>query len=331
MTRAGWLFALLLMAGAACSRGGHDVPSVAPADHVLLITIDTLRADRVGAYGYARASTPALDGLAKNGARFDRAFAAAPITQTSHATLLTGRYPQGHGARHNGMRIHDSVPTLAERFKAAGFATGAFVAAFPLDKRFGLARGFEIYGDQMPRDASGRQANERAGRAVVDAAIAWLATTGSKRVFLWVHLFEPHAPYGDPVNPAFAGLSASDRYDREVTEADAQIGRLLNALGPRRARTLIVATSDHGEAFGEHGEIGHSMFVYDTTLRVPLLMEGPNIVAGRAVDRDVGLVDVAPRSPRARGSAGSVLTAGAFRPSLPNHPAAPSRGRSPAR
>lgn len=288
-----------------------EAPTASPStDHVVIITIDTLRADRVGAYGYARASTPAIDGIAKNGVLFERAFAAAPITQTSHATLLTGRYPQGHGARHNGMRIGDTVPTLAERFKAAGFATGAFVAAFPLDKRFGLARGFDTYSDTMPADAQGRPANERAGRVVVDEAVAWLASTQGRRVFLWVHLFEPHAPYGDPSNPSFAGLSASDRYDREVAEADAQVGRLLAALGDRRARTLIIATSDHGEAFGEHGEIGHSMFVYDTTLRVPLVMEGPGVARARTVaGADVGLVDVAATA-AARAGLGTMDTDG---------------------
>ena len=264
-----------------CSRTEPPPAASTAADHVLLITIDTLRADRVGAYGYARAVTPALDSIAKNGARFDRAFAAAPITQTSHATILTGRYPQGHGARHNGMRIGESVPTLAEKFKAAGFATGAFVAAFPLDRRFGLARGFDVYSDTMPIGADGRQMNERPGRVVVDEAIAWLGSSAGKRTFLWVHVFEPHAPY-------------VSGYDNEVAEADRQVARLLGALGERRAKTLIVATSDHGEAFGEHGEIGHSMFVYDTTLRVPLVIEGPGVAAGLTISHyDVGLVDLA--------------------------------------
>lgn len=287
-------FRRMLVCAAAVSASGACVstpPAAERVDHVVLITIDTLRADRVGAYGYARAATPAIDSLAAAGARFDHAFAAAPITLTSHATLLTGRYPQGHGARHNGMRVSERVPTLAERFRAAGFATGAFVAAFPLDRRFGLARGFDTYSDTMPRDAAGRQLNERPARAIVDEAIAWL--NQSNRLFLWVHLFEPHAPYGDPADAALAGLSSSDRYDREIAEADAQIARLLAALGDRRAHALIVATSDHGEAFGEHGEIGHSMFVYDTTLRVPLVMSGPGVQAGQVVAEDVGLVDVA--------------------------------------
>ena len=293
------VFLVVLIAASALSAGCASGENAAPdastrAEHVLLITVDTLRADRVGAYGHARASTPALDSLARAGIRFDRAFATAPITQTSHASLLTGRYPAGHGARHNGIRINPSVATIADSFRAAGFATGAFVAAFPLDERFGLARGFDIYGDTMPSDANGRALNERPGRLVVDEAIQWLTTAGSKRVFLWVHLFEPHAPYGDPADGRLAGLSASDRYDRDVAEADRQIARLLAALGDRRPRTLVVATADHGEAFGEHGEIGHSIFTYDTTLRVPLVMQGPGIAAATVSGGDVSLIDVAP-------------------------------------
>ena len=171
---------------AACAR--RPVPA-APASvrSVVLITIDTLRADRVGAYGHTRARTPVLDGLARRGTRFDRAYAAAPITLTSHASLMTGRYPPGHGARHNGMRIDAGVPVLAEAFGKSGFATGAFVGAFPLDRRFGLARGFHAYGGRMPRTA-GAVANERPGRAVVDEAVGWLRGLATARFFLWLHL-----------------------------------------------------------------------------------------------------------------------------------------------
>ena len=183
---------------AACSQETPKPnPAAAPPRHVVLITIDTLRADHLGAYGHAAARTPAIDALARDGVRFDRAFATAPITLTSHASLMTGRYPPGHGARHNGIRVDLKVPTLAEALARAGFATAAFVGAFPLDRRFGLIKGFQTYGDTMPRDARGRPANERAGRLVVDEALAWVAEHRNERVFLWVHLFEPHAPYGD--------------------------------------------------------------------------------------------------------------------------------------
>ena len=297
---------------AACST---ERPASKPAArNLLLITIDTLRADHVGAYGYAPARTGTLDALAKSGAVFEHAYAAAPITLPSHATLLTGRYPPGHGARDNGLRISATVPTLATALHAKGFATGAFVAAFPLDHQFGLDRGFDVYGDFLPRAADGKLANERPAADVVNDAIAWLRqqnlelgtqnselrtpnserrTTNAERrtspFFLWVHVFEPHAPYGDPASTR----PLIDRYDEEIATADHEIGRLIAALGPAASSTLVVAAGDHGEAFGEHGEYAHSIFVYDTTLRVPLLMSGPGIRAGTRVAGAVTLADVA--------------------------------------
>jgi len=301
--RSFWLI-LLLVSG--CGGSGpsdttlkgprNDAASEAlkgPA-RVVLVTIDTLRADHVGAYGYTSARTPALDGLARDGVRFDRAFAAAPITLTSHASLMTGLYPPGHGARDNGMHVDVKIPTLAERFAHAGFATAAFVAAFPLDSRFGLNKGFGTYGDRMPRGPDGRLANERPGRAVVDEALAWLDQHRGGRFFLWVHLFEPHAPYGNPADPADARRPVAARYDEDIAEADRQIARLLDGLHDARNDTLIVAAADHGEAFGEHEEISHSVFVYDTTLRVPLIVAGPGVPHGTHVTDDVSLVDVAP-------------------------------------
>jgi choline-sulfatase len=280
---------------AACARAAPPPPAAASAvRNVVIITIDTLRADHVGAYGYGAARTPAMDGLARDGVRFDRAFATAPITLTSHASLMTGRYPPGHGARHNGMRLDLKTPTLAEHFARAGFATAAFVAAFPLDRRFGLIKGFRTYGDAMPRDANGRVTNERPARAVVDDALAWADQHRNDRVFLWVHLFEPHAPYGDPAIASTAQRSALVRYDEDIAEADAQVARLLAGLRYDRAQSLVVLTADHGEAFGEHGEISHSVFTYDTTLRVPLMLSGGSIARGEAVASAVSLVDIAP-------------------------------------
>jgi arylsulfatase A-like enzyme/Flp pilus assembly protein TadD len=273
------------------------------ARNLVLITIDTLRADHVGAYGYTRAQTATLDELARTGVRFDRAYAAAPITLPSHATLLSGRYPPSHGARDNGMAAQ-SVPTLATVLKAKGFKTAAFVGAFPLDHQFGLDRGFDVYSDRLGRDATGRPANERPAAQVVDEAIAWIGTTNaeprtpnseSPRFFLWVHLFDPHAPYGD----ASAGRPVLERYDEDIATADREAGRLLKALGAR-TDTLVVAASDHGEAFGEHGEYAHSIFVYDTTLRVPLIMNGPGLRAVVVPDA-VSLVDVAPTAARLLG------------------------------
>jgi choline-sulfatase len=301
------VFVVFLLA--ACNRTPPPAPIQKP--NVLLITIDTLRADRLGSYGWTRARTPVLDALATRGTRFTRAYATAPITLTSHASMLTGRYPPGHGARHNGMAMSSDPPTLAGVLHEGGFETAAFVSAFPLDRRFGLTRGFDHYDDELPRGSDGKPLNERAGAVTVDRAIAWIrARPETARVFVWIHLFEPHAPYGDL--PAEAGShamsgnaqspepraqsptsSASDRYDAEIATADREIGRLLKEWRSLQ-ETLVIATADHGEAFGEHGEIGHSIFVYDTTLQVPLIISGPGVPAGRTIDETVALIDIAP-------------------------------------
>jgi choline-sulfatase len=292
---------LAALVSTACSRATQEPPG---AQRVVFITIDTLRADHVGAYGYTKARTPNLDAIAKDGTMFERAYAAAPITLPSHATLMTGRYPPGHGSRDNGLRISTGVPTLAEAFKAKGFDTAAFVAAFPLDHQFGLNRGFDVYGDHIPRGPDGRVANERPASQVVDEAIAWLRTKDQgprpkDPFFLWVHFFDPHAPYGDPSS----GRPALDRYDDEIATVDREIGRLLAALGNARAQTLVVVAGDHGEAFGEHGEYAHSIFVYDTTLRVPLMMNGPGVPAALRIGEAVTLADVAPTVGRLTGAA----------------------------
>lgn len=289
----GWLGIAAAGCGGAAPSPPAE-PAAAPAarvvpKHVLLVTIDTLRADRIGAYGYAQARTPNLDALAASGLRVTHAYATAPVTLPSHASILTGRYPPAHGARHNGIALHVGTATLATTLRDAGFATGAFVSAFPLDHRFGLAAGFDVYGDRWARQPDGRPADERAGQLTVDEALAWRRSARDARTFLWVHLFEPHAPYGD----AGTGRSVSDRYDDEVAEADRQVGRLLDGLGAARAETLVVVTADHGEAFGEHGEIGHSLFIYDTTLQVPLILSGPGVARGLLPD-PVPLVDIAP-------------------------------------
>ena len=292
--------------GSACAR--KDRAATPRAQNLVLITIDTLRADHVGAYGWAAARTPTLDTLARDGAVFERAYAAAPITLPSHATIISGRYPPGHGARDNGIRMSSSVPTLATELRARGFKTAAFVAAFPLDHQFGLSSGFDVYSDHLPRGPGGRLANERPASQVIDEASAWLHSAGPKgsalpappaqRFFLWVHLFEPHAPYGDPTDTTRTALQ---RYDDEIATADSQIGRLMKPLRPLTGDSLIIVAGDHGEAFGEHGEFAHSIFVYDTTLRVPLTMTGPGIRAGTRVEDPVTLADVAPTAIRMLG------------------------------
>ena len=303
------------MAATACGQADRQVPAArSQAQNLVLITIDTLRADRVGAYGYAAAQTPAMDRLAREGVRFNRAFTTAPITLSAHASLLSGRYPPGHGARHNGIAMAGEVPTLATLLHNSGFATGAFVSAFPLDDRFGLARGFDVYDDELPRGPDRRPMNERGGDESVRRAVAWLNANATRRTFLWVHLFEPHAPYGDARDNRAVGV----RYDEEIAASDRAVAQVLGALGERSAETLVVLAADHGEAFGEHGEVGHSIFVYDTTLRIPLLMRGPGLPAGAVIDVPVSLVDIAPTVLPLLGVAPSDVDGVSLQPSFSN-------------
>lgn len=290
----------LVAASCGSSRGqAQQRASTAAGERlsVVLVTLDTLRADRLGAYGYAQAETPHLDRLAGLGQRFDQAMAAAPLTLPSHATLLSGRLPQHHGLRLNGAgTLPPELPTLASVLGAAGFRTGAFVGAFVLDRRFGLARGFEVYDDEIPRDPTrpeGLEA-ERPGHAVVDAATAWLAQADPRPFFLWVHLFDAHAPY-EPPEP-YRGRHLDQPYDGEVAELDHQVGRLLEALGrtSQAERTIVAVVADHGEGLGDHGELTHGLLLYEPTVRVPLLLQGPGLPAGRTVATPVSTADLAP-------------------------------------
>jgi arylsulfatase A-like enzyme/Tfp pilus assembly protein PilF len=264
---------------------------------VLLITIDTLRADRVGAYGWRAAATPVLDRLASGGILFPNAFTAVPVTLASHATLLTGRNPYHHGVRGNSFyRLRDGDPTLATSLQQRGYDTAAVVGAAVLDHRFGLNHGFDSYDDGMASENRGTLIAERDASAVVSRAVAWLNHPGRRSpFFLWVHLFDPHHPYEAP--EPFRSRFAAAPYDGEIAFADEQIGRLLNALAAteRLEQTIVVATSDHGESFGEHGEATHGVLLYDSTLRVPLIISGPGVPRGQRASEDaVGLVDVAP-------------------------------------
>jgi choline-sulfatase len=264
-------------------------PGVEPPLSILLITIDTLRADRVGAYGDAKARTPALDALARQGVLFERAYTPVPITLPAHVSLMTGLLPPAHGVRGNGaFALGPSVPTLAEALKASGRRTAAFVGGFPLSRRFGLSRGFDEYDDAMSKSAGvNYDFAERRARDVVDAATRWLSQNPGA-VFVWVHLFDPHAPYDPP--PEF---HTDDPYRDEIASADAAMSTLMSAWDARAGRSIVVATSDHGEAFGEHGEWSHSLLIYDTTLHVPLLIRAPGFEAGKRSQLSVGLVDVA--------------------------------------
>jgi arylsulfatase A-like enzyme/Flp pilus assembly protein TadD len=236
-----------------------------------------------------------LDTLAEQGVRFDAAISPTPLTLPSHASLMTALDPPDHGVRHNGIhRLGGGIPTLAERLADAGFETAAFVGALVLDSRFGIDRGFSVYDDAMTGRMSGHVGYaERSADAVADAALEWLERAPD-RFFLWLHFYDAHADYAPP--PGFASAFASRPYQGEIAFVDAQLGRVLDALERRwpGEGTLVVATSDHGESLGEHGEATHSYTVYGATQRIPLLMSGPGLPPGRVVAETVRLVDVAP-------------------------------------
>jgi choline-sulfatase len=296
---------VFLRDGRASSRG--------PAHrNVLLITIDTLRWDRLGSYGATLKATPVLDRLAEGGARFETAIAHAPLTAPSHASILTGLTPLRHGIRDNGAFVlSPSITTLASSFRNAGYATAAFVSGFPLDRRFGFASGFQTYDDRLPgSSAPGRAAyTERRADETTTHVLTWLhsqqstATSSSSPAtvpwFLWVHYFDPHAAYDPP--PKWRERMPTP-YDGEVAFVDEQIGRVLARLNELRldTNTVIAVTADHGESLGEHGEETHGVFIYDSTLRVPLIVAGPGVSSGivanvvaRGIDLMPTLLDLA--------------------------------------
>ncbi len=275
--------------------------SAAERPNVVLITIDTLRADHLGCYGDASALTPALDDLARRGVRFATAVAHAPLTAPSHASILTSQTPLKHGMRDNGGYVLPAgVRSVAETFRNAGYGTAAFVSGFPLTRRFGLDRGFETYDDHLPRGSDKRRTAyvERSADRTTDAVVKWLDATASSSpsrapLFLWVHYFDPHAPYEPPA--AFAGRVGSP-YAGEIAFVDSQIARLLGHVETRvgLSRTLVLVTADHGESLGEHGEDTHGIFLYDSTLRVPFIVAGPGVPSGRVPTTVARGIDVAP-------------------------------------
>src|SRR5260221_672426 len=271
-------------------------PVRSPRPNVLLVTIDTLRADHVGAYGYARARTLTLDRLAREGGLVEDAVVQVPQTRPSHASLLTGLYPYEHGIRDNASPpLKAGTPTIAAAFRAAGYDTGAFIGAYPVSRASGLQQGFATFDDPFGagEKATTRDAEmERRAEKVVDAALGWLRRPRAAPFFAWVHLFDPHAPYEPPA----AYADKTQPYDGEVAYADAQLGRLLAWLDQSglRGRTFVVVTSDHGEGLGDHGEDEHLFFVYDSTLKVPLLWSGPGLTAGRRVAGQFRSVDLLP-------------------------------------
>ena len=253
---------------------------------VVLITLDTTRADYVGRRenGAGASLTPRLDVLGRNGAVFRRALTAAPLTLPAHCSLLTGLLPPAHGVRDNGTAsLPPDIPTLAEVFSRSGYRTAAFVSSAVLDRRFGLARGFDVYDDVLIAERVGEHNDpERDAASVTDAALAWAAKLERGRpYFVWVHYYDPHAPYLPPGDGKDA--SPTRRYAGEIAYVDREAGRLLAGL-PGADRRLVAAVGDHGEMLGEHGEKEHGVFLYEASLAVPLIVAGPGVPAGRVVD-----------------------------------------------
>ena len=246
---------------------------------VLLITIDTLRADRLGCYGCREAQTPNMDRLAAEGVMFEQVGAQVPVTLPSHATILTGLPPASHGVHDNStFSLADTVTTLAEVFRKAGYRTGAVVGAYVLARQFGLGQGFEDYDDSFDdTQGSGSEAEsvERRAAEVARRGIDWLEQHRRTPFFLWLHFFDPHMPYDPP--PPLGRDDYASPYDGEVSYVDRELGRVfrwLQEVGLEQS-TLVVLTSDHGEGLGSHDEETHGVFLYESTLRVPLILRWP--------------------------------------------------------
>jgi choline-sulfatase len=244
----------------------HESPGVdVPKPSILLVTLDTTRADAIGA------DTPAFNALAKKGTTFTHAYAAVPQTLPSHASIMTGLYPGGHGVHENARFLATRYPLLAEKLHDAGYRTAAFVSAFAVAKRFGLGRGFDVYDEDFGRDRAERPAKE-----TTDRAIAYLESADGPQ-FVWVHYYDPHYPYTPP--EPYRTRYAANPYRGEVASMDEQLGRLVAAFG-KRGNAAIVVVADHGEGLGEHGEQQHGNLLYQTTMHVPLLFVGPGFKAG---------------------------------------------------
>jgi len=278
----------------ACSRSRPTVS--ARGFNLLLVTIDTVRADHIGVWGYRNTETPNIDKLAKEGVRLADVSSPVPLTAPSHASILTGLLPPRHGLRNNGEeKLADTTPTLATRLSDAGYRTGAFVGAFVLDHRFGFSHGFDTYDDEIPFEPSANFDAKRPGRIVVDRALAWLGTPSNKPFFAWVHLFDAHAPY-EPPEP-YRTLFPERPYDGEIAELDYEIGRLLDWLqrSGQASHTIVAVAGDHGEALGDHGELTHGLLLYQCSLHVPVIIRAPEVLpASSVVATPLSLVDVAP-------------------------------------
>ena len=299
---------LILFAGVAALHAAAQT-TAKPAPNVVLITIDTLRADHLGCYGYKPIKTPNIDGLAADGVRFERAFTVVPVTLPSHSSMLTGTYPMFSGMHDfSGNKLSPLQPTLATVLKQAGYQTGAVIASAVLDSRFGLNQGFDFYYDHFDfnrLDETNLEEMKRPGNVVADVALNWLekdflkkdrpSKTSQKKFFLWIHLYDPHLPYHLP--ESYSREYPAQPYDGEIAFADEQVGRVLRFLKEKGLyrNTVIVLCGDHGESLGEHGEKSHGFFIYNATMHVPLIIRLPGDEAPhKVVDLPVSLVDLMP-------------------------------------
>ncbi len=268
-----------------------------PVKSLLLITLDTMRADRLGCYNDPLARTPAIDALARQGILFENCYTPVPLTLPAHCSLLTGRWPLSHGVRNNGSyKLPGAALTLAEKLSFAGYDTGALVASYVLKGKFGLDQGFDLYDDRLgTQEKSGTINAEITADRVYDKFKRWLERKHDKPFFLWVHFFDPHMPYDPPA--AYRQAANGDAYRGEVAYMDHYVGRLLADLRTHGLwkNTLVVVAGDHGEAFGEHGEKGHGIFCYEQSMKVPLIIAGPALAKkpARIIPR-ARLVDVMP-------------------------------------
>src|SRR5438105_1257342 len=269
-----------------------------PPPNVVVITIDTLRADHLGCYGYKQIRTPNIDALASDGIRFERAYTAVPVTLPSHTVIFTGTYPTLNGMHDFAAnKLGLTQPTLASILKEHGYTTGAVIGSAVLDSRFGLNRGFDFYYDHFDFNRlqeSNLDQMERPGNVVGDVTLDWLSQNYQKRFFLWMHLYDPHFPYHPPA--PYANEYRDHPYDGEIAFADGQVGRLIHFLKTKDLfkNTLIVVSGDHGESLGEHGEKTHGFFIYNATLHVPLLIHLPGGASPKVVSDLVNLADLMP-------------------------------------
>jgi len=292
------------IASLGCQKAPEAPPDLTlPNANVLLITLDTTRADRIGAYGYSPAETPRLDALASEGVLFETATTATAFTLPSHSSIMTGLYPPFHGVRLNGgSALADVQVTLAERLVASGYRTGAVVGAFVIDQRWGLSQGFDFFEDDFemaPDQKLDLAGVQRPGNQVVDLGLEWLNRPDERPFFAWLHFYDPHIPYNppEPFRSRFDDGGKGGLYDGEIAFTDSQIGRLLDWLDEQglAENTVVVVVGDHGESLDDHGEKEHGYYIYDATVKVPLIVRVPGSdLGGMRVPAQVRTIDVLP-------------------------------------